>query len=99
MGLMNGRMVRTENPLKEGPGEGAESGQMASGTEVTRQQGARDREVTEWTRNCARSECHGRQTAPLPPCQGRHGLEPKSWLEAEPPQDLPSRRTTCLDAE
>ena len=99
MGLMNGRMVRAENPLKEGPGEGADGDRMASGTGVTRQQGARDREVAEWTRKCARSECHGRQMAPPPPCQGRHGLEPKSWLEAEPPQDLPSRRTTCLDAE
>lgn len=62
MGLMNGRMVRAENHWKKAQERGADRDWMASGTEVTRQQGARDREVAEWTRNC-KSECHRRQTA------------------------------------
>lgn len=45
MGPMNERMVRAENPLKEGLGEGALKGPDG-------QKGGR--EATEWTRGCRR---------------------------------------------
>ena len=90
----------SREPLKEGPGEG--DGQIGTGWPVGRKSQDSKVQVTERLQSgpeTAKVSATEDKQLPLPPCQGRHGLEPKSWLEAEPPQDLPSRRTTCLDAE